>query len=55
MFRNGWLLFLLLLCVAFLVSCGKNETMHSENEELIKTETGWEYPVSFLGMLEGTD
>lgn len=38
MFRNGWLLFLALLCVAFLVSCSKNGTADLENGELVKVE-----------------
>ena len=42
MLRNGWLLFLVLLCVAFLVSCGKSGTTEIENGELVKVETEWE-------------
>lgn len=36
--QKGWILFLALLCVAFLVSCGKHETRDMENSELIKSE-----------------
>ena len=42
MFRNGWLLFLVLLCVAFLVSCGKNKTMQYEKGELVRYKIQFE-------------
>lgn len=42
MFKNGWLLFLVLLCVAVLVSCGKSRMIDYENGELVKTEIQWE-------------
>lgn len=38
MFRNGWILFLVLLCIAFLVSCGKEKTAEISQGELIKRE-----------------
>lgn len=44
--RNGWIVFLVLLCVAFLVSCGKNAEVDVEDGELVRIETGWEnHPV----------
>lgn len=44
--RNGWIIFLVLLCVAFLVSCGKNAEVDVEDGELVRIETGWEnHPV----------
>lgn len=36
--KNGWILFLVLLCVAFLVSCGKQKNIDLENGELVKLE-----------------
>lgn len=42
--RNGWILLLVLLCVAFLVSCGKKHAaIDTERAELVKTETLGEY------------
>ncbi len=38
MHRNGWILFLILLCVAFFVSCGKKEGAEAERGELVKEE-----------------
>ena len=37
--KNGWLLLLVLLCVAFLVSCGKDKNVQEEKGELVRTET----------------
>lgn len=36
--RKGWILFLILLCVAFLVSCGRKEYTEKERGELVKAE-----------------
>ena len=41
MFRNGWLLFLVLLCVAVLVSCGNDKVTEYEKGELVKIESQW--------------
>ena len=38
--RNGWKLLLVLICVAFLVSCGKKESHDEETAELVRTEQG---------------
>ena len=37
--KNGWLLLLVLLCVAFVVSCGKEKNVQEEKGELVRTET----------------
>lgn len=42
--KNGWILFLLLLCVAFLVSCGKREHTEPEKGELVRVEALEECP-----------
>lgn len=36
--KKGWILFLILLCVAFLVSCGRKEYTEQERGELVKEE-----------------
>lgn len=36
--KNGWML-LVLLCVAFLVSCGKGNQEQTDKGELVRTET----------------
>lgn len=36
--KNGWILFLALLCVACLVSCGKRSNIDLGNGELVKLE-----------------
>lgn len=41
MLRNGWLLFIVLLLIAVLVSCGKKKDLNVENGELIKIESEW--------------
>lgn len=46
--KNGVILLLILLCVAFLVSCGKRETADQKQGELVKIETEGEIPRSFL-------
>jgi len=38
MWKKGWILFLLLLCVAFMVSCGKERGKGQEKGELVRTE-----------------
>lgn len=45
--KNGWILLLILICVAFLVSCGKKNTAQAEKGELVKMETAGEFPCSF--------
>lgn len=39
MWKKGWLLLLLLLCVAFLMSCKKGEDGETERGELVRLET----------------
>lgn len=46
--KNGVILLLILLCVAFLVSCGKRETADQKQGELVKIETEGEIPQSFF-------
>ncbi len=38
MWKKGWILFLLLLCVAFMVSCGKERGKGPEKGELVRIE-----------------
>lgn len=45
--RNAVILLLVLLCVAFLVSCGKKKTAESAQGELVRTETGGFVPRFF--------
>lgn len=44
MYKNGWILLLILLCVAFLVSCGKKEAQGQEMGELVRAEAGEFFP-----------
>lgn len=44
MYKNGWILLLILLCIAFLVSCGKRDTQGQAAGELVRVETGGEIP-----------
>lgn len=46
--KNGWILFLILLCVAFFVSCGKNKEVDLKDGELVKIETKWDVHWSFF-------
>ncbi len=46
--KNGVILLLILLCVAFLVSCGKKETAEQEQGELVRIETEGLLPQSFV-------
>ena len=39
MWKKGWILFLLLLCVAFMVSCGKERGKGPEKGELVRIES----------------
>lgn len=36
--KKGWILFLILLCVAFLVSCKGKEDTETERGELVRVE-----------------
>ena len=36
--KKGWILLLVLLCVAFLMSCGKNKEPDEAKGELVRTE-----------------
>lgn len=36
--KKGWILFLILLCVAFLVSCKGKEDTEAERGELVRVE-----------------
>lgn len=46
--RNGWILLLVLILVAFLVSCGKKTTTDQEKGDLVRIETGGENPFGLL-------
>lgn len=46
--RNAWILLLILLCVAFLVSCQKKETADTDKAELVRIEAPGEYPGVFV-------
>lgn len=46
--KKGWILLLILLCVAFLVSCGKKESADRENGELVRTEAEGRTPFGFF-------
>lgn len=47
--KNGWMLFLVLLCVAFLVSCGKENQENTDKGELVRTETEGDFlPAPFV-------
>ena len=45
--RNAWILLLVLICVAFLVSCGKKDPTNTEKAELVRTEAPGEYPGAY--------
>lgn len=45
--KNGVILLIILLCVAFLVSCGKRETAELKKGELVRIETEGELPSVF--------
>lgn len=40
--RKGWLLFLALLCVAFLISCARRDTSEIPEGDLIRKENNLE-------------
>lgn len=46
--KNAVLLLIFLLCVAFLVSCGKKRTAESEQGQLVRIETEGRYPSVFI-------
>ncbi|MDO4307563.1 MAG: hypothetical protein Q4C77_12065 [Eubacteriales bacterium] len=46
--KNGVILLIILLCVAFLVSCGKRDTAEQKQGELVKIETEGEWPLSLF-------
>ena len=53
--KRGWILFLILLMVAFLVSCGKNTEPDEAKGELVKMEregTLYGKPSLFLFIME---
>ena len=45
--KSGYILFLVLLCVAFLVSCGKRTTEETKMGELVRAEAVGDFPGSF--------
>lgn len=46
--RNGVILLLILICVAFLVSCGKRENADTEKGELVRIEAEGNFPSAFF-------
>lgn len=50
--KNGWILLLVLILVAFLVSCGKKNTAQADKGELVKREAEFS-SVSFLSRFRG--
>lgn len=51
MVKRGWILLLILLCVAFLISCGKSTEPDEAKGEFVKTEREGNlngYPFFFL-------
>lgn len=50
MHRNGIILLLVLICVAFFVSCGKKDSTETEKGELVRTEAEGCFPSAFLYM-----
>lgn len=52
--KKGWILLLILLCVAFLISCAGNKEEEREKAELVRIEKIWKgsafliYPVIYL-------
>ena len=53
--KNGWILLLILICVAFLVSCGKKSTAETEKGELVRTEAVGEVPTAFVFLASGEE
>lgn len=53
--KSGWILLLVLLCVAFLVSCGKKNPEETEKGELVRLEAvgGTLQPLSEQGEMTG--
>lgn len=50
--KSGWILLLVLICVAFLVSCGKKNTEETEKGELVRSEAVGDFPAAFVAALE---
>lgn len=48
--KNGWILLLILICVAFLVSCGKKTTAETEKGELVRIEAEGNFPSAFCNL-----
>lgn len=45
--RTGWIMLIVLLCAAFLISCGKKEDGTTQRGELVRAEV-WEiFPGTF--------
>ena len=55
MVKRGWILLLILLCVAFLISCGKSTEPDEAKGEFVKTEREGNlngYPFFFVAKYE---
>ena len=46
--KNAVILLIVLLCVAFLVSCGKKQTAEANQGELVRIETEGNFPSVFI-------
>lgn len=42
--KKGWILLLILVCIAFLVSCGKRETQSSQMGDLVHNGIYMDFP-----------
>lgn len=42
--KNGWILLLILVCVALLVSCGKKEMQSSQMGDLVQNRIYMDFP-----------
>lgn len=51
MHKNGVILLIVLLCVAFLVSCTKKDTAEVKQGELVRTETEGNAPSVFFPVM----
>ena len=45
--KNGWLLLVILILIAFFISCGKKEDSRVEKGELVRTEAEGNFPSAF--------
>lgn len=53
--KNGWIMLMVLICAAFLVSCGKKNTASAERGELVQAEVWEEFPGAFASFYNACD